>query len=354
MNPKLFIGSSVEGLPIAYAIQENLEHDPVDVTVWNQGFFHLSQSTLSDLITGLSKFDLGVFVLSPDDLVTIRSQEFISARDNVIFELGLFFGALGQDKAFYVIPRTEKSFRLPTDLLGITCGTYNDTREDNNLTAALGTFSNQIRKSIWNIKIKPSSLNDVKEVEAKENQNVKTELINNVNSNINNSTEFYSLYNDVFLPIYSDLVALTGDKPAQILVEQENILAHIIRANTNTYSFDTEMNKAINHLYRVTLDSLKLSWLELKTIVDSYVNAEKGGIKWNKTEEATAVNTEYMKKYNAALGMVSDARTKEMRNVDTSTLETINCYQQAVAAFFELVKDIPTPVKFRQRDQGED
>ncbi|WP_205619161.1 hypothetical protein, partial [Komagataeibacter rhaeticus] len=52
MKPRMFIASSADHLDLAYATQEGLEHD-VEATVWNQGVFTLSRSTMSTLLAHL-------------------------------------------------------------------------------------------------------------------------------------------------------------------------------------------------------------------------------------------------------------------------------------------------------------
>lgn len=146
MKPKLFIGSSSEALEIANAIQENLNYD-AEVTVWNQGVFKLSSNTLNDLLLAVSQSDFAIFVFNPDDVAIIRDQKHTTVRDNVVFELGLFIGKLGQNNVFYVIPENE-TIHLPTDLLGINPGKYNNKRSDGNLLAALGPFCNQVRSQL--------------------------------------------------------------------------------------------------------------------------------------------------------------------------------------------------------------
>src|SRR5882724_10654820 len=144
-KPAVFVGSSVEGLDVAYGIQENLEHD-AEITVWPQGVFDLSQSALMSLVKTLEKSDFGIFVFTPDDRVRLRKQTLAAVRDNVVFELGLFTGKLGSDRIFIVIPADAIDLRIPTDLTGVTAGTYNPKRKDQNLVAALGPFSNQVRR----------------------------------------------------------------------------------------------------------------------------------------------------------------------------------------------------------------
>lgn len=150
MKPKIFIASSVEGIEVAYALQELLEYD-AEVTVWNQGVFQLSSNTLDDLTDILSIIDFGIFAFTPDDTVNMRGDEHQSVRDNIILELGMFIGRLGKKRSFIVSSQTQLPFHIPTDLLGVTLATYNPNRDDNNLSAALGPASNKIRQAIENV-----------------------------------------------------------------------------------------------------------------------------------------------------------------------------------------------------------
>ena len=147
MTPRIFIGSSVEGKAIADAIQQNLNRDAF-CTVWTQGIFGLGQTTIESLLGAVSNNDFGVFVLSPDDVVNIRKDSFTATRDNVLFELALFIGRYGRDRAFMVKPMNVKDFHIPTDLLAVTPAEYEPSHFDHNPVAALGTASNEIRAAI--------------------------------------------------------------------------------------------------------------------------------------------------------------------------------------------------------------
>jgi hypothetical protein len=149
-KPRLFIGSSVEGKDIADMLHVGLEYE-VEVTVWHQGVFGLSNGSLESIVNAAreDKFDFAALVLTPDDLVSKRGETVSSSRDNVIFELGLFMGALGRDRTFIVYCR-DNPLELPSDLAGVTPATF-AKRQDGNLHAALGPVCTQIKNAIKKI-----------------------------------------------------------------------------------------------------------------------------------------------------------------------------------------------------------
>lgn len=143
--PKVFIGSSLEGLEVAEAIQVGLDHD-AECTIWTQGVFGLGSTTLDALLKRAKHCDWAVLVLTPDDLVNKRDKNGRIPRDNVVFELGLFMGALGRERTFMVYNR-DTPMELPSDLAGVTPATYKN-HSDNNVTAALGAVCTKLKTAI--------------------------------------------------------------------------------------------------------------------------------------------------------------------------------------------------------------
>ncbi len=122
-TPALFIGCSVESLPVAEAIKARLRETEIEVTLWTEGVFKPSTFSLESLEGQLARSDFAVLVLAPDDEVTSREKTAAAPRDNVVFELGLFMGALGRARTFLVKPR-DTEVKIPSDLGGFTPLTY--------------------------------------------------------------------------------------------------------------------------------------------------------------------------------------------------------------------------------------
>lgn len=151
-RPSVFVGSSSEGLRIAQHVQILL--DPVsEVQLWTQGVFGLMHGTLESLVLALSHFDFAVLVLTPDDLSVSRGAEKSVPRDNVLFELGLFVGAIGRDRTFMLFDRTKPP-ALPSDLAGVTAATF-APHSTGNLEAALGAPCARIQTAIEKLGLRP-------------------------------------------------------------------------------------------------------------------------------------------------------------------------------------------------------
>jgi len=153
MRPRIFVGSSGEAIDVCRAIQVELDED-FDVTVWNQDVFRLTYGALDSLLDALDSSDAGVFILRPDDLTTSRGESSHTARDNVIFELGMFLGRLGRDRTFLVTPDFS-TIRLPSDLIGLTTASYDADRfEGGQERAAVGPACTKIRKALGSMQVR--------------------------------------------------------------------------------------------------------------------------------------------------------------------------------------------------------
>jgi predicted nucleotide-binding protein len=116
-KPRIFLGSSGKQAKLLQAITRGLE-DVADVEPWTTTF-NPGRSTLDRLVELSQEVDFAAFVFAQDDWTTTDASQSgqASPRDNVVFEAGLFGGALGIRRTFILHANGSK---LPSDLLGLT------------------------------------------------------------------------------------------------------------------------------------------------------------------------------------------------------------------------------------------
>lgn len=148
-QPRVFIGSSSEGLLIAQAVFSALEHDVVP-TLWTNQLFLPGQYPLEVLEKELRRNNFAVLIASPDDEVVKRGITMPAMRDNLLLEFGLFSGALGRRRTFFLCPDSPR-VELPSDLLGMITATYDGGRAGlsaSERAAAVQSACAQIREVI--------------------------------------------------------------------------------------------------------------------------------------------------------------------------------------------------------------
>lgn len=136
LKAKVFISCSTERLPVAHALKQLL-NPCAEATIWNDAGFPFGRSTLTGLIDATVQNDFAVFIFSPDDSVTIRTETVGAVRDNVVFELGLFMGEMGRDRAIWLSLPERDSLRTIADLEGITHLVFPESPSPDLLPAAL-------------------------------------------------------------------------------------------------------------------------------------------------------------------------------------------------------------------------
>jgi hypothetical protein len=140
-KPRIFLGSSGQQAELLEAITHGLE-DVADVEPWTTTF-NPGRSTLDRLVELSQEVDFAAFVFAQDDWTTTEASESgeASPRDNVVFEAGLFGGALGIRRTFILHANGSK---LPTDLLGLTSVRYDPAAGSEEVRA----INDKLRKAI--------------------------------------------------------------------------------------------------------------------------------------------------------------------------------------------------------------
>jgi hypothetical protein len=144
MKPRIFLGSSGQQEKLLTALTRGLK-DIADVDPWT-AVFNPGVSTLDRLVELTREVDFAAFVFGQDDWTTKGASPDsdsgqASPRDNVVFEAGLFGGALGIRRTFILHANGAK---LPTDLLGLTSVRY----DPDTTPAIVRQINQQLRKAI--------------------------------------------------------------------------------------------------------------------------------------------------------------------------------------------------------------
>ena len=142
-TPVVFLGCSAEALNEVTWLAKSLNRRAVVSRPWTQGVFRLSETAIEDLTQMATECDFAALILTPDDMTASRGKRRSSPRDNVVFELGLFMGALGRERTFLVIPRGG-DLKLPTDLLGMTHVPFAAGDE-----ASIGKRLSPVSRALW-------------------------------------------------------------------------------------------------------------------------------------------------------------------------------------------------------------
>jgi hypothetical protein len=145
--PLVFVGSSSEKSEVADVIAKHLANI-ADVHSWKYSdSFKPTSSTLAGLLHAAQRYHFGIFVLTPDDKTTSRGTTEFSTRDNVLFEFGLFLGALGPERNMAIMEKSKNKLKIPSDLLGIHIEPFSYTNRDN-LLSQINAVLDRYRETI--------------------------------------------------------------------------------------------------------------------------------------------------------------------------------------------------------------
>jgi len=145
-KPRIFLGSSAQQEKLLQALTRGLQ-DVAHVDPWTTSF-NPGTSTLDRLFELAHEVDFAAFIFARDDWTAASLTASpptgggqASPRDNVVFEAGLFGGALGMRRTFILHASGAK---LPSDLLGFTSIRYGEATN----ASEMKVVNQKLRKAI--------------------------------------------------------------------------------------------------------------------------------------------------------------------------------------------------------------
>jgi hypothetical protein len=136
IKPLIFAGGTKEKSTILVALTKELQ-DVANMHPWWSGdAFKPLESTKEGLLSATRKYDFAIFILTADDFIISRQKKSFTARDNVLFEFGLFLGALGPERTqAFALDDPTRSLKVPSDLLGVKIPRFTSADADNLATS---------------------------------------------------------------------------------------------------------------------------------------------------------------------------------------------------------------------------
>ncbi|HEX7313771.1 MAG TPA: TIR domain-containing protein [Pyrinomonadaceae bacterium] len=150
MKPKVFIGSSREALSVVRIVEDTLSAT-CDVFAWDTNPVKPSQYLFEGLLEISESVDFAILILSPDDQLNHRENQYNAPRDNVIFEAGLFMSKVGRERVFLLSAEGE-NLKYPTDIAPIQRVSYED------LEQSLLSATQSISERINSLGVRPTTL----------------------------------------------------------------------------------------------------------------------------------------------------------------------------------------------------
>ena len=153
LRSKVFIASSGAALELAKQLRAQFDPKTCEGKLWTEVSQQAAgKSIFTMLKEAAEEYDFAVIILTKDDIMVCKAGDTPKARDNCVFEAGLFMGVIGQDRCF-LLSSVEES-NLPSDLGGIIYLPFTEPpnlADPNACRTETATAATRIGGAVWTL-----------------------------------------------------------------------------------------------------------------------------------------------------------------------------------------------------------